>query len=463
MRRAPAFRALSAGVLLAAVAPWPAVAQDTQPRGRDCDLQFRTVMVGGQPMTHLQAFPASPGRSNYFAGGGVDAICANTDQRVTADSAEQYGDLRLLVLIGNVHYTEQRVRLDADRVLYYMGEERLVAEGRVVGRTSGGTRFAGPRATYLRAKAGLRDRSRLEAGGRPEAWISGSDAGIDTTNADSTRVVSDTLTSDNDSLVYARGRVLVERADLAAYGDSAMLDQGREFAALRQQPRVEGRGERRFTLVGAEIDVQSRRRQAEHVRSAGNAVATSDEVKLAADTIDLRLVDGLLSRATAWGPSRAQANQPGREITADSIEVALPDQVLRRIVAVRRARAESLPDSTTIRSTERDWFAGDTIVAEFDSLARGDTAKPAVRVLHARGAARSWQQAARDNVVLPDSQPAISYVAGRVITAEFNAAREIAVVRVSEQVSGILLQPAADSTRRGPPPVRRPPEPRRQR
>lgn len=454
-RRAPMFL-VAFTVVATAVA-----AQGTQPRGRDCDLQFRTVLVAGQPTTHLQAFPASPGRSNYFAGGGVDAICANTDQRVTADSAEQYGDLRLLVLIGKVHYTERRVQLDADRVLYYMGEERLVAEGNVVGRTSGGTRFKGPRATYLRAKPGMRDRSRLEAGGRPEAWISASDAGVDTaSNADSTRVVSDTMTSDNDSLVFARGRVIVERSDVSAFGDSAMLDQGREFAALRQTPRVEGRGERRFTLVGAEIDIQSRNRQAELVRSAGSAVATSDDVTLAADTIDLRLTDGLLSRATSWGPSRARATQPGRDITADSIEVLMPGQVLRSIVAVHRARAESLPDSTTIRSVERDWFAGDTIIAEFDSVARGDTSRPAVRRLHARGAAKSWQQAARDNATPPDSQPAISYVAGRTITAEFNDAREIAVVRVSEQVSGILLQPAADSVRRNPPPVRRPPPPR---
>ena len=127
----------------------------TQPRARDCDIQFTGVTVGGVGTTHFQSNNTSAGNQNVFAGGGVDGRCSNSDQRVTSDSAEQYGDQRFVLLIGRVHYTEKRVRLDADRITYYMAEERLVAEGNVVGRTETGTRFSGPQATYLRAKAGL--------------------------------------------------------------------------------------------------------------------------------------------------------------------------------------------------------------------------------------------------------------------------------------------------------------------
>ncbi|MEA3245048.1 MAG: hypothetical protein U9Q74_02705, partial [Gemmatimonadota bacterium] len=314
----------------------------------DCDLQFRGVVANGVVTTHILTVPASPGRSNYFAGGGVDAYCANTDQRVTSDSAEQYGDQRLLYLVGRVHYTEKRVELNADRVTYYMGEERLVAEGNVRGHTSTGTRFSGPRAVYLRAKPGLRERSRLDAGGRPDTWISAADAGTEGAKADSTHVLADSIISDNDSLVYAIGKVDLRRNDLVATADSAFVDQGREFAALRRSPRVTGTGTDPFTLEGIEIDIYSHNRQAERVRSSGKARAANGDIVLTADSIDLRIADRKLARAIAWGPGRALAKQPGREIHADSIDVEMPAQVLRSIVAVRRARAESVPDSTKI-------------------------------------------------------------------------------------------------------------------
>jgi lipopolysaccharide export system protein LptA len=426
------------------------------PAPRDCSLQFRSVIVNGQPTTTYARFTIGLDRTNDFIGGGVDAFCANTDQRITADSAEQLGNDRLVYLIGRVRYTEKRMALSADRMTYYMGEERLVAEGNVVGRTSTGTHFRGPHATYLRPKAGLRDRSRLDAGGRPDAWISAQDAGTDSTKRDSTHVLADSLISDNDSLIYARGRVVIDRPDLSATADSAMLDQGRELAALRKTPAVRGKGESPFTLAGAEIDIFSRQRSAERVRSAGNANAVSDEVALTADTIDLRISARKLSRAIAWGPKRAVATQKDREITADSIDVQMPGQVLRAMHAVRRARAESLPDSTKVKSKERDWFAGDTIDAEFNAVAPGDTAKSSIRLLTARGSAKSWQQAARENAPVPDSMPAINYMTGRVISVEFGDDRQLARVRVTDQVSGVLVQPTTDSVKTVAKPTRPP-------
>lgn len=422
----------------------------TQARARDCDLQLIGVKVQGVGTTHIQNSNTAAGNSNTFAGGGVDGRCANSDQRILADSAESFGDDRIVYLIGRVRYSEKRMQLDADRMTYFMAEERLAAEGNVVGRTSTGTRFSGPRAVYLRAKPGLRERSRLDAGGRPDTWISASDAGTTESKADSTHVLADSIISDNDSLIYARGKVVLERPDFIATGDSAMLDHGRELAALRKSPKVTGQGERKFTLTGAEIDIHSRQRQAERVRSAGAARAIGEEVALDADTIDLRIADQKLSRATAWGPGRAHAVQSGRDITADSIDVLMPGQVLHAIHAVRRARAESLADSTRIRSKQRDWFAGDTINVVFDTLAARDTSKKAgIQRLVASGSAKSFQQAARDGVAAPDSIPAINYMTGRIITVEFAPDRTLDIVRVVDQVTGVLVQPVpADTTRK---------------
>lgn len=430
----------------------------TQGRARDCSLQFRPVRVNGEPTTHFESQPASPGRHNYFAGGGVDAFCSNTDQRVLSDSAEQYEDQRLLLLIGRVHYSEKRVDLYADRVTYYMGEERLVAEGNVVGRTSTGTHFTGPRAVYLRAKPGLRAMSRLDAGGRPDTWISGADAGTEGPKPDSTHVLADSIISVNDSLIYATGKVDLIRPDLVAHADSAMIDQGREFAALRKSPRVNGIGDRGFTLDGDAIDIFSHNRQAERVRSSGKASATSEEVKLTADSIDLRLANRQLTRAVAWGKGRAHATQPGRDIVADSIDVAMPGQVIRGINAIGRARAESLADSLKVRSKDRDWFAGDTILATFDSATVADSGHATIRHLVSIGNAKSWQQSARDGVTLPDSLPAINYVAGASILADFDDTHTLDRVRVTGQVAGVIVQPATDTTKRAAATKRPPPE-----
>lgn len=432
-----------------------------QGRTEDCSLQFRPVLVRGQSTTHFESQPASPGRHNYYAGGGVDAFCTNTDQRVRSDSAEQYEDHRLLVLIGRVHYSEARVDLYADRVTYYMGEERVVAQGHVIGRTGSGTHFQGPAAVYLRAKPGLRTQSRLDAGGRPDSWISGRDAGTDAAKPDSTHVLADSIISLNDSLVYAIGNVDIYRSDMVAHGDSAMMDEGREFAALRKSPIVRGTGNTTFTLEGRAIDVFSRDRKAERIRSSGDAKAVNKDATMTADSIDLRLANQQLVRVIAWGTRRARALQPDREIVADSIDVAMPGQSLRAIDAIGTARAETVPDSLKVRSTSRDWFAGDTIRASFDSATAGDSARAAIRRLVAVGHARSWQQSARDGVALPDSQPAINYVTGEQIQADFNDERALDRVRVTGQVVGVTVQPAADTTKRPTPPKRPPPGRRR--
>lgn len=460
MRRRPEF-AIASAVTVLAIAGGRVSAQvqaATQSRTSDCRLEFRG---GRDTTTHIEALAASPGHRNYFAGGRVDAFCSNTDQRVLSDSAEQYEDQRLLVLIGHVHYVETRVDLLADRVTYYMGEERLVAEGNVNGRTSTGTRFRGPRAVYLRAKPGLRARSRLDAGGRPDVWISGTDAGAAASQPDSTHVLADSIISLNDSLVYALGNVDMYRTDLVAHGDSAMIDEGREFAALRKSPVVRGTGEGNFLLEGDAIDIYSHSRQADRITSFGKAKAVNADASMMADSIDLRLVSRQLVRVIAWGKGRAHAEQPGRDIVADSIDVAMPGQVIRGIYAIGKARAETVPDTLKVRSKVHDWFVGDTIRATFDSATVSDSGRAPIRHLVAIGHAGSWQQSARDGVTLPDSNPAINYVTGEAILGGFNDDRVLDRVEVKGQVVGVTVQPAADTSKRAAAPKRPPPGPRR--
>jgi lipopolysaccharide export system protein LptA len=426
----------------------PALAGAQGGAEKACEVEFVGVQLPGKSPSSLTMFRVTGTEMyNSFYGGGVDARCKGTDQRITADSAEHYGQLKYLLLVGSVHYTENRVKLDSDRMTYYTGEERILAEGNVVGVTNTGTRFKGPRATYFRPAEGIRPFSRLEAEQRPDVWVSPKDAGGN--GKDSVNLQADRVVSENDSLISAKGQVYIDRPDLRAIADSAWLDQGKEIIKLFVKPKIVGRGERHFELEGDFIDAYSKNRQVERVKSAGHAKATSDDVILQSDSIDLRITDQKLSRAYSWGPNRARADAKDRKITADSIDVRMPNQQLREMWAVRKARAESQPDTAKITSKEPDWLAGDTIVAHFDTAATADSAKGAVvKQIEAMASktdlAQSYYQVVPGGVKAKTDKPNVNYVTGKRIAVDFKGG-EVETVNVRGKASGIYVEALVDS------------------
>jgi hypothetical protein len=418
----------------------PGLAAAQQPAAaKACDL----VLTNYDSTTTL-AIKMPSGQYNSFYGRGVRGRCINTDQRIAGDSLEAIGDAKSYTIIGNAHYTETRVKLDADRIYYYQLEERVVAEGNVVTTTDKGTRMRGPRAEYFRAMPGSRALQRLVATGRPVTRLAPGDAGG--SSKDTVELVADQVTTVGDSLNYAGGSVVITRPDLVAVSDSAFMDSGREYARLIGRPRVDGKGESRFTLVGKVIDLWSKDRKLERVLSADSARATNEDVVLVADTIDLRLSEQTLQRAYAWGRSRARAHTTDRDIEADSIDVHMPGQVIRELRAVRTALATSRTDSTKFVSTENDWLKGDTIVARFDSVkAKGDTAsKPAIKTIYAGGSAASFYQVQSSQGA--KAAPNLNYVKGKAITVAFGADHAVNTVTVHEQASGVYLELAPPDT-----------------
>lgn len=422
--------ALLAPTLLAAQQP---------ARERSCNLDLYNYDT-----TTTLAIKLPSGQYNSYYGRGIRGRCTNTDQRLSGDSLEAMGDSKSYVIVGHAHYEEKRVRLDADRIYYFQSEERVLAEGNVVAVTEKGTTMRGPRAEYFRAAPALRNESRLLATGRPVTKLSPDDAGGNGT--DTVEVIANQVTEVADSLLYAGGSVIITRPDLVATSDSATMNAGTEWARLDGRPRIEGRGASVFTLVGRRVDIWSRDRRLERVLSADSAKATSEDVTLASDTIDLRLTDQKLSRAYAWGPSRARAEATDRHILADSIDVDMPGQVLRELRALRGAYASSRTDSTKFVSAEDDWLRGDTIVASFDSVrAAGDTAaKPVIRLINALGAAASFYQVASSQGA--KAAPNLNYVKGKAITVSFGSDRAVSRVTVREQASGIYLERIPDDS-----------------
>jgi lipopolysaccharide export system protein LptA len=428
-------------LLLAIAALLPAAPLPAQGAAQRCNLVFPPGQSGP-----AQLVKQPSGNYNAFIGRGVFARCEGQNVTLRADSAEYYQDNGVVYLIGNVHYDEPRVTLTSRRATYYQLDERVLAEGDVVTTLPSGTVMRGPRVDYYRAVPGVRARSRLIATGRPRTSLVQVDsAGRRQEPVD---IVANTLVSEADSLVYASGQVEISRPDVLSTSDSAFMDSGREYARLLRNPVIRGRTERPFELRGRVIELFSRQRILQRVLAAGAGQATSEDIDLASDTIDLRLgSDRRLERAFAWGASRARAKSPASDILADSIEILMPGQRVREVRAIGDAFAQSDPDSTRIRTRERDWLRGDLIVASFDTTATSDTARR-VRIerLVSTGSASALYH------VVPQAAgatcPAINYSRGSQIVVGF-ADQQARTVTVREQAVGLYLDPippAADST-----------------
>lgn len=427
---------LAAFLVLALCAALPTTAR-AQRSGEPCVVLFRGAEDGRTRMRMVQVDES--GTRHTFVGGSVDATCEGQGNRLLADSAEHFADRGLLILYHNVRYSEERVRITSDRMTYYTGEERLVAEGNVRGVTAKGTRFNGPKMEYFRASPGIREENSWIATGRPFVRMSPEESGTTPgSDADSTDLTADVVRSRNDSLIFANGEVVLERRDMRATSDSAFVDNGNEHVRFLIDPRIEGRGERSFTLVGREVDAWSRDRQLERVVASDSAIATSDSLTLTSDTVDIRFADREISRIHAWG-TRARADAEAQMIEADSLDVEMPGQRMNRLHALGKAVALSAPDTSRIDSEERDWIVGDTLVADFEQVIDSlGVEKTVLRTVVATGGARAFYQ-------LPPpgggrGLPGLSYNRGRQITVMFDKG-EMAQVRVTDQANGLYLEP----------------------
>jgi lipopolysaccharide export system protein LptA len=421
-----------------AAPPTPAGPRSRPKQERRCQLDFPNT---SETRVQIVQDPATK-RNNTFVGGGVVAKCVGQDVTLYADSAELYDTIKLYYLFGNVHYREPRVNIDADKVTYFLSDERILAEQNVRASLPSGSSMLGPQAEYLRPVAPIRQVARLNAIQRPTFTLIQKDS--TGKQLDPAKLLADRVSVIDDTVYYAGGNVDITRPDLHATSDSLYMNESRQYGRLLKRPQIEGRGERQFILRGKAIDLFSKNRLLERVLSVDSAEAVSGDLDLKSDSIDLRITDNKLSRAQSWGPTGARAVSPDRTITADSLDVLMPNQRVREVHAINRAYAETVPDSTKVKSEQKDWLRGDTIVASFDTALTADTSsKPQIRQLLATGDASSFYQVPSNKGVT--EPPSINYVRGRVITVSFSK-QEVQSVVVEEQAAGIFAEPGIDST-----------------
>jgi hypothetical protein len=379
-------------------------------------------------------------------GGGIRVHCPSRNITLTADSADKYGEERI-ELYGRVHYDEpKRIDLRSDRLTYLLRDERVIVRGHVIATQPNGSTLVGPEATYLRAVPRVRTIEELEAIGNPTVTIAPRSA-----NEKPVVVTALSIFMRGDSLIYASRSVVIDRSDLVARSDSAFLDgrSGNETMRLMFKPSVEGREGRKFKLEGNIIDAYSKERKLQRVIARGTGHATSEDLDITADTIDLRMSNDMMERAVAWSRTgQARATAPGQVITADSIDALMPGQKVRVVYAVRNARAEADADTIRFRTTERDWLRGDILTAWFDSTDAKDTVKtpPIDRILttHQGDSAQAYYHMPASNTSCKDA--AISYVRGREILIDFDN-RKVGVVSVRDSVVGMYLEPKCQAAK----------------
>jgi hypothetical protein len=414
-----------------------------KPTTKDCLLDFSESPPDSRMISNL----LGDGSRTTFIGGGVAARCQGDPQLITADSAEQYESAGMMNLIGNVVFLEPgKIRITAPSAAYFTGEEKLVAYGGVVATDlPSGSTFSGPTIEYLRAGS-RRPFSRLYAPQRPSLRL------VEKDSAGNARppinITANQMEDMGDTLLVAWGDVVINREQIVAQGDSASFTKQNEKARLIRNAFVMSRDTAQpFRLVGDSIDLFSKDRVLQRVIALHRAQATSNDVSMRAERVEMRLDSQQVDRAWAFGPGRAYAETATQSLEADSIEIRMPAQVVQEVHAVGRAFAFGLPDSARIAEPERDVLAGDTILASFDTLTTppDTTPKSVLRRVTANGGASSrYQIPSNRGRAFP---PAINYVRGKRIVAEF-VDGEMRTVEIDSQAAGVFIEPEPDTTGR---------------
>jgi lipopolysaccharide export system protein LptA len=320
---------------------------------------------------------------------GFDFRCPVEGRRLRSDSAHHFGTQQRLELFGNVVYTEGGTRITADRMTYFRTSDHVDARGNIVARLESGSVISGPSMVYFAKQPPARPEENFETRGRSRFLLVDADSGsgsTDTTIVDADRVLM------LGPQIFASGNVVIERTDLSARSDSLFGNRSPENRSLRlmRSPELRSRGTTAFTLTGQLIDiVAGADREIQSVRSTSDARVESDELDVAADTIDLVMENGAISRALAFGDSGATMSSPQYSLRGNALDILMPGQKPSEIRSNGDAYAEFAPDTATIRSTDRNFMKGDTIVVGFEDVIRrrrpaarapGDTTPPVIPV-----------------------------------------------------------------------------------
>ena len=398
----------------------------------------------------------TPQGTNYFAGGNVQLSCRGLKVTMQSDSVASYGG-NVVRFIGNVKYRDSTLTMDADQGTYFKKGEKWEARGRVVtNNLRTGSKLNGPALDYYRVVKGVRDTLEMYSTGRPRIEYGANDPGAPA--AEPYIIVADRVRMKGNDRLWAAGKVTIDRSDFSSRGDSLRLDSGKgDGTLIGGNPIMRGLGKDSFNIAGRRLDLRLNRRELTYVLAKGNGHAISKEWDLVADTIGLDIKNRRLEQTLAWGDSlRPNATSPSYAMRADSLALDTPGQQLKEVRGFGRAW---LGGTIDVRTKQRDWMRGDTVVAQFVQRDSAGTRRAALNRIVARKGAQSFHL---DPDPKHPDRPAINYARGDVIVMTMKSGVQGGVDRVDVrgQVEGVQLEaadapardtlaPPADSLRRG--------------
>jgi hypothetical protein len=256
--------------------------------------------------------------------------------------------------------------------------------------------------------------------------------------------------------------VTIQRSDLKGRSDSLWIDAGRlERGQLLTNAEIHGVGADTFDLVGKDIDLTLRKRELTGLKARVKAKATSRDVVLDADSIQVDLVARQVETIRAWGKAiRPKAVSGEYLVLGDSLVIDMPGRQLSSVKAYGGGWAGFRTDSAT---TRRDWISGETVIAQFTPRDSAGVRKNAIKQLQADQKARSFYEMAPEK---PATKGTINYTRADHITVRMRVTADSNTVERVEargNVDGVHLQPGAprpdsaatDTIRFGPDSARR--------
>lgn len=386
----------------------------------------------------------APGVVNYFAGGNVRFRCANLLVRIASDSVASYQGT-VIQFVGRVRYRDSTAEMTADFGTYFRDSEKWEARGNVrLNDIRNGSSLQGPTLDYFRPARGLRDTTEMYADQRPTLTLPVRDS----TGASAVPyiVVADRIRLRGSDQLWGGGRVTIDRDDLRSRGDSLQLDTGaRGNGVLVGKALVRRLAADSFELTGSRIELGLEHRELRRITARDSASLAGSDLTLTGDNIGLDLRQRVVGRTIAWGTVRRPvALSQDYEIRGDSVAFDTPAQVLTEIRAFRNAWLGAKPDS----AGDRDWVAGDSVVATFTQRDSVGAKRPLLKRLQTAGNGKALYRFTQEG----QPRASFNYTKADLILVTMRLAGDsvqVDSVFARGNVEGVHLQPSvlrADTT-----------------
>ena len=303
--------------------------------------------------------------------------CGNATME--ADSAIKRDGPRQVELLGAVVYEDSIRTLQSERLLYFQLSDFIIAEENVqLVRLTDRSTLIGPRVEFLRAVSGV------------DAVTTAPDRPMVTfypTNTESPEpflIESDLAIFAGEDEARFYGDAIIDRTDLNARADSALLTRADGLGALWGKPWIEAEGIR---MEGDSIRFVSENQELQEIHAIGNGYVSGERFEVEGELIDIDLSNREVEQVQAHGEGVSRALSGSHELRGDSIRFAMyrsqidTAYAFGSAVAVQRdsswvpppAPEPATADSTAADSAAVDATATDPPASDSTALAQ-DTA-----------------------------------------------------------------------------------------